>query len=180
MSVSKNNTELNTHTHNGVEVQTWTHNDVEVYSASKPWVAIALDRTLTSPSVAPVSITSGGSVYFQSASGNVYQVSGAYGITTKNSDGTFFLPTNKCKYMRVRTYNPTGYSHTYVVSGKKNDGTVETIATLKYSSTGNTSVSYGSYKDHTGIDVKGYESIRVYSQDSKANEAGVGYLEFYN
>lgn len=174
-----NGAELQLMEYNGVEVQTWVHNGVEMFTSSQAWTAIASNGTLTSPCAKPVAITSGGSVYFQgSNSGNTYQVAGQQGITTRNEDGTYYIPTNKCKYMRVRIFVLTGYADKFIVKGKKKDGTEETIGT--YNTSGGTSITYGTYKDLVDIEVKVYESVRVYSESSTANQCGLGYLEFYN
>lgn len=151
--------------------------DKEIWTSSKPWVAIAEDGTLTSPCVKPVAITNNGYVQLLTP-GNIYAASGGYGITTKNADGTFFIPTNRCKFMRVRLYNMTGYAWNYIIVGKKKDGSEEVVKSIRQN--GGTSGWYGTYKDHTDIDVSGYESIRVYSESATAHYAGLGCLEFYN
>lgn len=173
-----NGVELQGMTHNGVEVQTWTHNGVEVYSGSKPWVAINSNGALTYPCVKPVSRSNNLNVYWQGSEVG-YQTSGQGGIITKNADGTNYLPTEGCKHIRFRISTLKGYQNSnFELVGKTSAGVEKSIG--KYNCAGGVEMAYNFYKDHAGIDVTGYVSVKLGTQDSALNSSGIAYIEFYN
>ena len=176
--VNMNGVALQSMTYNGVAVNTWTHDGVEVYSASKPWVAIGSTGALTHPCVKPVSRSNNLNVYWQ-GSENGYQTSGQGGIITKNADGTNYLPTEGCKHIRFRISALKGYqSGNFELVGKTASGTEVSIGT--YNCAGGVELAYNFYKDYADIDVTGYASIKLGTQDSTLNSPGIAYIEFYN
>lgn len=173
-----NGVELQGMTHNGVEVQTWTHNGVEIYSASKPWVAISSNGTLTHPCVKPVSRSNNLNVYWQGTEGG-YQTNGQGGIITKNADGSNYLPTEGCKFIKFRISVLKGYQGiNFELVGKTTAGVEKSIG--KYNCVGGVELTYSAYKDYNSIDVTGFSSVKLGTQDSTANSPGIAYIEFYN
>ena len=176
--VNMNGVALQSMTYNGVSVNTWTHDGVEVYSASKPWVAINSSGALTHPCVKPVSRSNNLAVLWQGTELG-YVTNGTGGIITKNADGTNYLPTEGCKYIRFRISALIGYQNSnFELVGKTAAGAEVSIGT--YNCAGGVELDYNFYKDLTDIDVTGYESIKLGTQDSTLNRPGIAYIEFYN
>lgn len=176
--VNMNGVGLQSMTYNGVEVQTWTHDGVEVYSASKPWIAIDDTGTLYSPCVKPVVMTGTNPVYYQGTDIG-YETYGSGGIVTKNEDGTNFIPTNRCKYMKFRISTQLGGKGLlFDLTGKKSDGVEELINT--FTTNGGPELAYHVYKNYVDIDVSGYVSVKLGNRTDTAAYAGIAYIEFYN
>ena len=177
--VNMNGVALQSMTYNGVAVNTWTHDGVEVYSASKPWVAINHDGTLTSPCVKPVVVTGTSNVYWQGADTG-YQTDGAGGIATKNEDGSNYLPTYGCKYMRFRLAAVLEYQDDYDLVGITKSGVETLIGVFNPQGGVEQQQKWNIYKDFDNVNVAGYESIKLLSKNPSTLYQAIAYIEFYN
>ena len=182
-----NGVELQGMTHNGVEVQTWTHNGVEIYSASKPWVAYEVVNGVLvahSPAVAPPAWS--GKKIHEYPTMLMWQIEPqnyvTSSISTKNADGSNFIPTNKCKYLDVVVRCDINKQNKCTITGRKGgvDTVIRTITLPKYDNNTKNVVDGVSYIQYVhfleNIEVKGYDSVKIETSCTPAGDGSVGWV----
>lgn len=185
-----NGTELESMTFNGQEVETWIHNGIEVYSASKPWIAynaVSGQMVANSPATVP---SYSGTMSVQ-AGNLIWQVNAQYSsavISSKNVDGTEYLPTNKCKYMDVVVRCDINNTSKCTITGRKNgvETVIRTITIPKFANNTSNVVEGVTYNQYThlikGVDVADYDSVKIRCESTAYDMCyiGLGYTKFYN